>query len=473
MVRENRRATYPTNTTAAPENQAALAEYFERIDAENAKKETLEGGAYAKLIADMEDDEGTDLEVFAPARYLSLDAKADMLRCPDKSGENGQAANTWQNLNWLMGQYGITARYNIISKDVDVAIPGLDFGPDASAECVITEISSICARNRMPKADVDRYIKLIGIRNPHNPAQEFIESKPWDGNTRLPALYATLHTGNGYDRKYLELFMRRWLISAVAAVLRPTGFWSKGVLVLQGAQSLGKTAWIKSLLPTDQRGLVKIGANIDPTQKDTISSAIGHWIVELGELDGTFRKADIAKLKAFVSQDVDMLRRPYDRLESKYQRRTVFFASVNPKNFLADETGNVRWWTIPVTGVNYEHDIDVQQLWAEVAELYRAGEQWWLERDEEEALAAINSEHESVNPMEEMLLSKFDWEAEGAARAMTATDALVSLGYTSPTKGQATECSAILKKLTGKDARKTNGRKVFDMPPTSSPPLEF
>ncbi|BDC37898.1 hypothetical protein PTKU15_11950 [Paraburkholderia terrae] len=420
---------------------------------------------HAAWLAEMEADESNIQRMSDRFKYLALDAKVDMTQCPDKSGENGQPSNTWQNLDWLMKQYGITAQYNIVAKDVDVKLPGLDFGPDASAECVITELSSICARNRMPKSDVDRYLKLIGVRNQYNPAQDFIDSKPWDGRSRLPELYATLQTGEGYDRKYLELFVRRWLVSACAAVLRPTGFWSKGVLVLQGGQSLGKTAWIKALLPQDQRGLVKIGANLDPQNKDSVSSAIGHWIVELGELDGTFRKADIAKLKAFISQDVDMLRRPYDRLESKYQRRTVFFASVNPEKFLADETGNVRWWTIPVTSVDYEHTIDVQQLWAEVATLYRAGEQWWLEKDEEEGLEKINSEHSSVDPLEESILSYFDWSSKETSRAMTATAVLVEIGHTTVDKKNTTACSAILKKLTGKDPRKSSGSKVFDMPP--------
>ncbi|HHT9005582.1 TPA: VapE domain-containing protein [Burkholderia cenocepacia] len=406
-----------------------------------------------------------DIKTKAQTGYLPLDSKIVNPQWPDKSGENGAPINTWQNLQWMLNQYGVKARYNVVSKDVDVTLPGIDFGPDASANCVLTELSTICARNKMPKSELAEQIKLIGVRNQFNPAQEFIESKPWDGVSRLPELYATLKTAPGSDRSNMELLVRRWLISAVAAALKPTGFWSKGVLVLQGPQSLGKTAWIKSLFPEEQRGLVKIGASLDPSNKDSVSSAIGHWIVELGELDGTFRKADIAKLKAFISQDVDMLRRPYDRLESRYQRRTVFFASVNPEKFLADETGNVRWWTIAVTDVNYQHSIDVQQLWAEVATLLDAGERWWLERDEEKKLAEINAEHENVDPLEELILSRFDWNVAGAARAMTATEVLIEVGMT-PSKALSTQCSVILKKLTGKDARKSNGRKVFALPPT-------
>lgn len=396
--------------------------------------------------------------------HLDMDSSANPFMFPHLS-DRQQPLNTWENLAWLMEQYGITARYNVIKKDVVVTIPGRHYGQDSAANCALAEINSLCARNRMPKADTSDYLKLIGNQNSINPAAEFILSKPWDGITRLPALYDTLQTGPGYDRSLMELLVRRWLVSAVAAAMKPSGFWSKGVLVLQGEQSLGKTAWVKSLLPSEHRDLIKIGASIDPANKDTISSAIGHWLVELGELDGTFRKADIAKLKAFISQDVDLLRRPYDRLESSYQRRTVFFASVNPERFLSDDTGNVRWWTIPVTGVDYEHDIDVQQLWAEVLTLFRDGERWWLERDEEAALEGVNREHEAIDPLEEIVLQRFNWNMAGAGKEMTATEVLLLVGFDRPTKTQATDCSRLLQKLTGQKARRTGKGRLFKMPP--------
>ena len=399
--------------------------------------------------------------------YLALDDSVNPFMFPHLSYKQ-QPLNTWENLAWLLEQYGIQARYNVIKKDVIVSVPGRHYGDDNSANCALAEINSLCARNRMPKADTGDYLKLIGTMNSFNPASDFILSHPWDGVSRLEALYDTLETAPEYPRTMLALFVRRWLISAVAAALHPRGFWSKGVLVLQGPQSLGKTAWVKALLPSEWRELVKIGASIDPTNKDTISSAIGHWIVELGELDGTFRKADIAKLKAFISQDVDQLRRPYDRLESTYQRRTVFFASVNPERFLADDTGNVRWWTVPVTGVNYQHEIDVQQLWAEVATLYRDGEHWWLEPDEEAELEGVNREHESVDPLEELLLVRFNWKLPGQGAEMTATDVLLTLGYDRPTKTQATDCSRLLQKMTGAPPRRTASKRLFGMPPEIS-----
>ncbi|XIX53138.1 VapE domain-containing protein [Escherichia coli] len=294
----------------------------------------------------------------------------------------------------------------------------------------MSEILSLAALNRLPMSNIEGHIKTIAVRNTYNPVRDFINQREWDGRSRFADLLNTISTPDDYSRDLLAMLVRRWLLSAVAAAYLEAGFWSKGVLVFQGEQSLGKTAWFKALLPPDNRNLVKVGATIDPGNKDSVVSAISHWLVELGELDATFRKADIAKLKAFISQDRDDLRRPYDRLESKYQRRTVFFASVNPKHFLADDTGNVRWWTIPVTAVNYEHGIDTQQLWAEVLSWFEAGERWWLDRDEEAMLEVVNEQHGQTDPIEEMILARFDWNSDRLAAyiEMTATDVLLSIG---------------------------------------------
>ncbi|EHU6118072.1 hypothetical protein KZF77_003210 [Escherichia coli] len=382
-------------------------------------------------------------------------------------GSNGQPLNTRPNVERLLDNYSISAKYNEISKDVEVLVPGVSGGSDARDNCAVSEILSLAALNRLPMSNIESHIKTIAVRNTYNPVRDFINQREWDGRSRFADLLNTISTPDDYSRDLLAMLVRRWLLSAVAAAYLEAGFWSKGVLVFQGEQSLGKTAWFKALLPPDNRNLVKVGATIDPGNKDSVASAISHWLVELGELDATFRKADIAKLKAFISQDRDDLRRPYDRLESKYQRRTVFFASVNPKHFLADDTGNVRWWTIPVTAVNYEHGIDTQQLWAEVLSWFEAGERWWLDRDEEAMLEVVNEQHGQTDPIEEMILARFDWNSDRLAAyiEMTATDVLLSIGQDRPTKSQATQCGNILRKLTGRDARRTSKGRFYLMPP--------
>jgi putative DNA primase/helicase len=112
--------------------------------------------------------------------------------------------------------------------------------------------------------------------------------------------------------------MWRWLISGVAAVFMERGFQSQGVLTLTGRQGLGKTRWLKSLVPN--RDWIKDGVVLNPKDKDSVLQSVSRWIVELGELDATFKKADVAALKAFITMEEDVLRQAYAQKTDKYQR---------------------------------------------------------------------------------------------------------------------------------------------------------
>ena len=380
---------------------------------------------------------------------------------PD-TGDKGQPLNTLENLDYMLRAYGVIVRYNVIRKAVEIIVPGTECSPDNAQKVALARVTSLCGRNRLPKADLDQFLFDIADRNQFNPALAWIESAPWDGTSRLDALFATVEPEAGFDITVRNLLLRRWLISAVAAISMPGGFRAKGVLVFSGRQSVGKTAWFMNLLPEGLRSLAKEGAVIDPGNKDTIISAISHWLVELGEVDATFRRSDIAHLKAFISQSADKVRLPYARRDDEYPRRTVFFASVNERDYLVDDTGNTRWWTIPVRRIDYAHGIDMQQLWSEVLTLFRAGERWWLDGTEEARLEEINGQHRRVDPIEELILGAYDKDAQPTRRA-TAAGVLREIGFDRPTTAQARTASAVLKRVWG-EPKTVKGRKVFHLP---------
>lgn len=380
------------------------------------------------------------------------------------TSSNGQPLSTIPNLAHMLENYGFTVRYDVIRKDLLIRYPGQCGIADNQRSKAVDTVMSLAALNRLPKSEIQSFLLSVGDNNAVNPVVDFIQSRPWDGRSRFADLMNTIKTRDGYGRELLALLMRRWLVSAVAAAAKPFGFWSKGVLVFQGEQSLGKTAWIRALVPEELRDLVKIDATIDPANKDSIISAVSHWLVELGELDGTLRKADIARLKGFISQDVDQFRRPYGRVEEKFQRRTVFFASVNPEQFLSDDTGNVRFWTVPVVGINHQHGIDMQQLWAEVFGWYQAGERWWLERDEEAMLESANANHQQTDPVQELIQSRYGRAPERSLkRHMTATDVLLEMGFDRPTQRQKNDAGQTLRKLFGPPKRTKSGL-YFEVP---------
>ncbi|HEV2680937.1 MAG TPA: VapE domain-containing protein [Rhodanobacter sp.] len=398
-----------------------------------------------------------------PPKFVPLGAPVNIYGFPDVSAKQAPLG-TRPNVAYLMGEYGITARYNEIKKGVEMDFHNRHFFGDTKQENALIELTSLCAKNMLPASMLQGYVKNIATDNAYSPVRDWIESKPWDGVTRIPALLATLTTP-AENVPLKNALVTRWLISAVAAAYRPPDFESHGALVFTGPQGKGKTTWFRRLAPSSM-GVVMVGASVDPSDKDSVTRVVGHWIVELGELDATFRKADISKLKAFVTQPVDKLRRPYDRLESEYKRQTVFGGSVNEDRYLVDDTGNRRWWTVPVSAVDYLHTIDMQQLWAEVLGRFKAGEQWWLTADETALLNALNEEHEAVDPVKEMIQRRFDFSDTSKLRReeLTASEVLQIIGFDKPNKVQATHASKVLRELTGKVARRTNSGRLFDMP---------
>ena len=310
------------------------------------------------------------------------------------------------------------------------------------------------------------FIGVIADKHQFNPVADWILSKPWDNTSRLNELFATLTHRPDFPEDLKNKLIFRWLLSAVAAALSPSGFKARGVLTLQGPQSIGKTSWISALITDSvlREAVLKLDHHLDAGNKDSLISAITHWIVEIGELDSSFKK-DIARLKGFLTSDRDKVRRPYGRSDSEYSRRTVFCATVNDDNFLVDSTGNSRWWTIPVTAINYAHGIDMQQVFAQLATHLEDGMEWWLTPEEEGQLELHNKKHRAVSVIRERVIDALDLDRinESTLSAMTATQLLQSIDIKHPTNSQSKECASILRELLG-ESKRINGSNKWGIP---------
>lgn len=247
---------------------------------------------------------------------------------PDENPRSFARKGTMENVAELLRRLKITVRYNVISKEDEILIPRSNFSIDNSANATFATILDWCERVGIPTVNLGTYLTAIGDRNSYNPARNWIESKSWDGKSRLEDLYSTIVAKNEHTNlniKYMkEKLIRTWMISAVAAAFSPDGVAAQGVLTLVGPQNLGKTRWFLALVPQGLR-ITADGVTLNPDDDDSVLEAITKWLVELGELDGTIKRADEAKLKAFLTKMKDVIRRKYARKASEYGRRTVFF----------------------------------------------------------------------------------------------------------------------------------------------------
>lgn len=379
---------------------------------------------------------------------------------------------TIENTAELLRRVGATVSYNVMAHRREVLIQGETFIQDNAMNDAMTRLVSWANYAGMPTKELRNMVDYLASKNAYSPVERWIKSRPWDGRSRLPEFFATVKAVGEADdevRKFKETLILKWLVSAVAAAAIPEGISAHGVLTLLGKQYAGKTMWFKKLCPPEMR---IDGETLFIGNKDSELKILSRWLVELGELDGTFTKSDIAHLKAFITKDKDVLRAPYKPEASEFPRKTVFVASVNQREYLVDKTGNRRFWTIDCAGLDCEHNIDMQQVWAEVFErpdLFNKGQpgglSWYLTREEVEKLNERNADFQQADPIEARLADAFDFESTVGWTWRTASELLYEIGIERTTKGELNAAAAFIRLKNNGLEKKVGSRRLLMCPP--------
>lgn len=379
----------------------------------------------------------------------------------EATGKSVRVLDTYTNFEWLIRHFNIAVRYNRMSRRREVIIPAYQTDKDHEANNQLTYLKRLCTINYLPCKFVDEYLDIIASGNAYHPIVQGLEVI-WDGIDRLNGAKSFYDTIKSVDQEFSRKLIATWMRGAIAAAHSIEGFSNHGVLVIQGEQGIGKTAWCRRLDPFNC-GAIKADANVDPRNKDSIIGLARFWIAEIGELDGTFNKSHIAHLKGFITSNVDDVRVPWGRQESRFIRRTAYIATVNNPEFLVDTSGNRRWWTIEAEEIDYNHDFDMLQVWAQVKHEWLQGGLTYLSHEDQKILAIRNKDYEMIDPLYEMLNRHYDWTTS-ERRKLTCTDVLIEVGYDKPSHKEATRMGIALTKKTGKKSTKHNGAKVHLVP---------
>ena len=230
-------------------------------------------------------------------------------------------------------------------------------------------------------------------RLPFHPVKQYLETLQWDGKLRLSRMLTVLAGAQPDVTGLSDLLGRKWMIQAVARIYEP-GCQADAMLVLEGAQGLGKSSMFRALFGdrwfTDH--LPDLG------EKDAMLQLRGVWCVEVSEL-ATLDRMDSAKIKQFLTSRIDRYRDPYGRLVSDWPRTSVFAGTINPgaEGYLKDPTGGRRFWPVPMRGtINIQGIAENRdQLWAEAVEAYRAHETWHFTDDELAGRSQVMERQES------------------------------------------------------------------------------
>lgn len=371
---------------------------------------------------------------------------------------------TIENLKALLDSLAIRCRYNLIAKNTEIIFQSEPDNRiiDNADNIAVAKITSFAVEYgfKISNENLKKYLEAIALKNYYNPVIEWVSSKKWDGLDRISQLTQSLILKDSTQVIFRDITIRKWLIGAIASANSIEGCKNEIILTLAGNQGIGKTTFFNSLIPKNYNHWILDGCNLNPADKDSVKIAVSHWITELGELDSTFRKADISMLKAFMSNNVDQFRPPYAHKESVFPRRTAFCASVNESNILVDDTGNRRFSVLDLEKI-IPHNLDTQQLWAQALQLFNQGGEWWLTPEEETMQAAVNSTHQIIDPLEEALENHFNFnEFPFKGESLNATAILEKIGMPTNNRAFPTKMGKILAK---KGLERTNSR-AYKMP---------
>lgn len=252
-------------------------------------------------------------------------------------------------------------------------------------------IADMGLKVRFSRVTMDEGLTVWASEHRINRFLEWLDGLTWDGKRRVDTVFQDLlgamapALSQEDERRYLGAVARAWLVGAVARAYEPTKH--EIVPVLISRQGMGKGSALCFLAGRDEWYYDSAISVAEPAK--FLDAARGHIIVEMSE--STQLRNDVEKLKAFVSQKADQMRKPYARFEESYPRHFILAASSNNDSIFTDITGNRRFFpiycdpdkaTVEISinrAVNQDY---VEQVWAEVHQMYRDGARCWMTEQE-------------------------------------------------------------------------------------------
>lgn len=232
-----------------------------------------------------------------------------------------------------------------------------------------------------------------------NPIQEYIDKNIHRKSTgNIDALCKSIRS----DTPMKEIFIRKWLISLIAA---HEGNPVRSVLALVGGQNTGKTEWFRRLLP-DKLHKYYAESKLDAGKDDDILMC--QKLIVMDDEMGGKSKQDEKRFKELTSKSVFSLRAPYARSNEDFKRLAVLCGTSNETDIINDPTGNTRILPVEVLSIDHElyNSIDKNELFMEAYRSNISNDCWQLTKDELASLNIVNRDYEST-PFERELINQF------------------------------------------------------------------
>ena len=249
---------------------------------------------------------------------------------------------------------------------------------------------------KIGSAKITKALSVVCLKNAFHPVRSYLNSLQWDGVERLDTFF--IKYMGVPDTVYSRAVTRKSLTAAAARIYKP-GIKYDYAPVFYGPQGVRKSMLL------DKLGGKWFSDSFTKVEgKEANEQVQGVWIVEIAEL-AAFKNSDAETIKHYIARRKDRFRAAYGRFILNYPRQCVFFGSTNEEDFLRDPTGNRRYWPLVVNAAlaadvrNITQD-EIDQIWAEAVQSYKAGEKLYLSDELEAEAKQIQKHHTKVDPRE-------------------------------------------------------------------------
>lgn len=236
-----------------------------------------------------------------------------------------------------------------------------------------------------------------------NPFEDYFYNLPtYDEKTDYITELANTITTTKQD--LWQQCFKKWMVAMVGCVLDDKII-NHTVIVFSGKQGLGKTTWVEKLMPRQLKEYLFSGT-INPNNKDTLVQLSECMLINLDELEN-LNRSEIGSLKEIITKTQIRMRKAYGHNNETMPRRASFAGSVNTAQFLNDSTGSRRFLCFELEGIKYQHDVDIDLVFAQALFLFKSGFRHWFDQEEIKNISENNEQYQLRSPEEELLLTWF------------------------------------------------------------------
>lgn len=325
--------------------------------------------------------------------------------------------------NYLNAKYDF--RYNTIKHEIEYSLKSLNTYEPVNENSLYIELMKNGLNFSMPN--------LIAILKSefvprYNPLQYYFENlKPWQENDFDYIDHLASFVDCGIEQLEWAKHFKKWLVRAVGCALIPSYYNKQALILVHSEQNSGKSTFCRFLSPPALKDYIAEDITDD---KDSRILLTKNFLINLDELSSLARK-EINSLKSLFSKDKINERLPYDKKNSIIDRVCSFIGSTNMSEFLADETGSVRWLCFNIKKIDwkYSQEVNINDVWAQAYSLMKSGDfEYNLTSEEIKENETRNSKFQILSTEAELIPRFFAHpENEVVAEFQTATDILMHM----------------------------------------------